>query len=137
MKAERLVLASLLVSTLAACSSAGRPPADSASEAAYPAGNTVQAQAPRGQQLRFALASGTYHCEHEQSVDVQRDGADPNLLHLGWDGQQYGLTRQDSTSGLPRFEDRSHGLLWIDLPWKSVLLDTSNGLPLANECKPI
>ena len=136
MKAERLVLASLLISTLAACSSAGRPQLDTATEPGYTGTDSI-VQAPAGQQLSFALASGTYHCEHEQNVEVQRDAVDPNLIRINWDGRQYGLTRHDSYSGLPRFEDRGNGLLWIDLPWKSVLLDTSNGQPLANECKPI
>ena len=135
MKAKRLVLASLLVTTLAACSSSGRPRLDTAADAGLTATDSG-AQAPAGRQLRFALASGTYRCEHEQKVEVERDAADPNLIRISWDGRQYGLTRRNSYSGLPRFEDLGNSLLWIDLPWKSVLLDSSSGQPLANECKP-
>ena len=137
MKAETLVLASLLATSLAGCTSAGRPYLGTGIESDHSTSVVQVQKGPADQQLRFVLASGTYHCELEQSVDVQRDAVDPRLLRIGWDGRQYGLTRSDSYSGLPRFEDRDHGLVWIDLPWKSVLLDASSGQPLANECKPI
>lgn len=112
---------------LAACAST-EPPS--------PAAMTRQNVNRTGQsQLRFQLASGTYHCELGHKVDVQREANDPDRLQLSWQGNHHTLRRVDSKSGLPRFEDRKNGLLWIDLPWKSVLLDANSGRPLANECK--
>lgn len=86
-------------------------------------------------QLQLKLASGTYRCELGQKVDVQRDARDADLIKINWKGKRLTLQRLDSTSGLPRFEDRLNGLVWIDLPWKSVLMDAKSGHPLANECK--
>lgn len=88
-----------------------------------------------GQQLQFKLASGVYRCESGQNVQIQRDTINSNLIEISWQGNRRTLLRYDSTSGLPRYEDRQHGLLWIDLPWKGVLMDARSGRPLANECK--
>lgn len=88
-----------------------------------------------GKQLNFRLASGVYGCELGRKVEIQRDVRYANSIELNWQGSRYTLQRYDSTSGLPRYEDRKNGLLWIDLPWKGVLMDTNSGQPLANECK--
>ena len=87
------------------------------------------------QQLSLKLASGVYRCNENLRVEVQRDPRRTNQITLNWQGRRHTLQRYDSESGLPRYEDRQNGLVWIDLPWKSVLMDSDNGRPLANECK--
>ncbi len=121
----RFVLAAL-AATLAAC--ATPPPATSGAR-------HEGAQSPPPQQLQFKLASGVYRCELDRKVEIERDARNSNLIRINWQGNRHTLQRYDSTSGLPRYEDRDNGLLWIDLPWKSVLMDVNSGRPLANECK--
>ena len=115
----------VLSGMLAACSTTG-------SQQTTDAARQVSAKGRQNQQLKFQLASGVYRCELGQSVEIQRNA---NLIELNWQGNRHTLQRYDSSSGLPRYEDRQNGLLWIDLPWKSVLMDSNNGRPLANECK--
>jgi hypothetical protein len=114
------VLAGLLVG----CSTTGQPTASAGD------GSRVHPQ-----QLKFQLASGVYRCELGRRVEIQRDVRNANLIGLNWKGTDFQLQRYDSASGLPRYEDRQHGLLWIDLPQKSVLIDVNSGQQLANECK--
>lgn len=94
-------------------------------------------QAPQNQQLDFELRSGHYQCELGHRIDVQRGTREQGSMQIGWQGKRYNLARDPSSSGLPRYEDRSNGLVWIDLPWKGVLLDGRTNKPLANECKTV
>lgn len=118
----RRSLPPLLLSVLAV-GCASRP----AAVAELPAAGTPQ--------MQFALGSGTYRCENGVRVDVQRETPLPGMLGLVWKGGSYRMQRNASSSGLPRFEDAESGLVWIDLPWKSVLLDGRSGRPLASECR--
>ena len=90
-------------------------------------------------QLELRLSSGSYRCEHKVRVLVDREIRDRVTYRviIGWNGNSYRLERDPSSSGLPRFEDSSSGLVWIDLPWKGLLLDGKSNKPLANECRPV
>jgi len=93
--------------------------------------------AAQNAQLELKLASGTYRCEQGVRIKVERETRDRvnQRIHLAWNGSTYRLERNFSYSGLPRFEDKANGLVWIDLPWKGMLLDAANGKPLVNECR--
>ena len=123
-----IVAVSATCGLLGACATTAPAPQDSASA-------RNQSQDKSRQQLNFKLSSGTYRCDLGQQVEIQRDPRNANALKLAWQGSHYTLQRYESDSGLPRYEDRAKGLLWIDLPWKSVLMDANSGRPLANDCK--
>ncbi len=93
--------------------------------------------AQKNAQLELKLASGTYRCEQGLRVQVVREIRDRvnTRINLVWNGNSYRLERDFSYSGLPRFEDAYNGLVWIDLPWKGMLLDGKTSKPLANECR--
>lgn len=88
-------------------------------------------------QFEFALPSGDYRCERGERLQLQREMANAvnHRIQLAWNGGNYQLERDPSYSGLPRFEDTASGLVWIDLPWKGLLLDGRTHKPLANECR--
>ena len=88
-------------------------------------------------QFEFALPSGDYRCEQGVRLALRREmqGRINHRVQLDWNGRHYQLDRDPSYSGLPRFEDTASGLVWIDLPWKGLLLDGRTQAPLANECR--
>lgn len=86
-------------------------------------------------QLEFELRSGNYQCELGHKIDVKRGSREQASMQISWKGKHYNLARDPSKSGLPRYEDRKNGLVWIDLPWKGMLLDGRTNKPLANECR--
>jgi hypothetical protein len=106
----------------------------------YQPSASARDEAPRAvqakqQQLNYQLASGVYGCEFGETLEIQRLAGPANRIQVSWQGKRHTLQRYDSFSGLPRYEDRDNGLLWIELPWKGVLMDVNSGRPLANECK--
>jgi hypothetical protein len=94
--------------------------------------------ASQNRQLELKLASGPHNCEHKVRIQVEREIRDRvnQRITIGWNGNRYRLERDPSYSGLPRFEDSASGLVWIDLPWKGLLLDGKTNKPLVNECRP-
>ena len=86
-------------------------------------------------QLDLDLPSGVYRCEEgTKQLGVERVRQDSDKVVVRWEGKRYTLARDVSFSGLPRYEDRQNGLLWVDLPWKSVLLNTKTERPMAADC---
>ncbi len=118
---QRLILASLPL-LMAACSTVPETSVVSAPSSGEP------------QQMEFKLASGRYDCNAGEVVYVRRDQKDSNRVDVRWKGRKAALKRNPSASGLPRFESPRSALVWIDLPWKSYLLDQKSGKPLASEC---
>ncbi|THF62041.1 hypothetical protein [Pseudothauera rhizosphaerae] len=124
--AQRVTMAAVAL-LAAACAT---KPVDTPSVVEVPQGTTDG-------QLEFKLAGGNYACDQGVRVGVERehDGAKNHRVAVNWKGKRHVLERDPSYSGLPRFEDNRSGLVWIDLPWKSVLLDGRTHKPLATECK--
>jgi len=122
-----VVVASVLV--LSSCAS--QAPAPGAAD------STDKPIPHRNGQLDLALASGSYACEMGKRVQVERDYRERvnYRIRLGWNNKDYLLERDNSYSGLPRFRHRDSGLVWVDLPWKSVLLDGKTNKPLVSECR--
>lgn len=113
---------------LSACSSTRAPDA---------VVSRAESPAYRDGQFHFQLASGRYQCDHGETLRIERELRDQsnNRIQLDWRGSLYHLERDPSQSGLPRFEDSHSGLVWIDLPWKGLLLDGRSHKPLANDCR--
>lgn len=103
-----------------------------------PGSQPKSSQASQNPQLELALKSGIYTCEQKIRIKVERKNLQGlnRYVDIVWDGNSYRLERDRSYSGLPRFEDAAGDLVWIDLPWKSLLLDNKTGKPLASECRP-
>lgn len=131
---RRLSLPVLLATSLALASCATEPQAPSATAGANPG---EPAYTTRNGQIDLALASGTYNCELGVNIKLEREYQEQvnARIKLDWRGVQHRLERDPSHSGLPRFRDKGGRLVWVDLPWKGMLLDGRTNKPLANECR--
>lgn len=79
------------------------------------------------------LVTGTFACEMGNRVEINADGE--KHLNLVWQGRIYKMAAVSTSTGALRFENQSDGLVWIQIPSKSMLLNAKIGRQLANECK--
>ncbi|CAK7028711.1 hypothetical protein CUZ56_00835 [Saezia sanguinis] len=81
------------------------------------------------------LHVGKMACAEGVSFNISRADAN-NELDLNWKGRQYTLRRVQTSSGAFRYEDPASGMVLIQIPAKSLLLDAKIGQRLADECNP-
>mgnify|MGYP006300239755 CR=1 FL=1 len=76
-------------------------------------------------------------CEFGQTLSVAGDHRTDNAIHVLWRGRVYPMERVRTSTGAHRFEHGQSGLVWIDIPTKSMLLDARRGTPVVNDCKVV
>ncbi len=83
----------------------------------------------------IAFEAGEYKCELGRSVNIRGITPDRLSVNLNWGRKDYTMLAVSTSSGALRYEDNASGLVWIVIPAKAMLLDTSKGKQLANECR--
>lgn len=76
-----------------------------------------------------------YSCDHGQKITLYRNPGDPDFIAMRWQKHSMRMRRVTTSTGAERFENRRHGMLWIGIPSKGMLLDSKKGQQLANECR--
>jgi hypothetical protein len=80
------------------------------------------------------LIAGRFNCELNNKVDIKM-GDGQRHIDLTWKGRVYVMLPVATSTGALRFEDRDSGMIWIQIPAKSMLLNSKRGEQVANECK--
>jgi hypothetical protein len=76
-----------------------------------------------------------YACELGNKITIYSSADDGNSIVMRWKNRLTRLTREATTTGAQRFENKLAGLIWIGIPSKGMLLDSKVNRQLANECK--
>ena len=115
---------------LAACSSTSVPVSDT-----KPALSQIS-NAPAAGRPAWAtqLVTGDFNCELGNKVELRMDGRATDGATLVWKGNSYMMNPVGTTTGAVRLENKSEGLVWIQIPAKSMLLNSKIGQQLANGC---
>ena len=79
--------------------------------------------------------SSFYQCDLGDKMTVYKNAADDSYVNLRWHNKVYRLSRQQTSTGAERYENKSDGLVLISIPSKSMLFDSKKGRQLANECR--
>ena len=76
-----------------------------------------------------------YACELNNKLTIYTNDGDDSHIALRWKTRLHRLARVGTTTGALRFENQAHGITWIGIPSKGILLDSKLGRQLANNCQ--
>ncbi|SFG25415.1 hypothetical protein SAMN05518865_11011 [Duganella sp. CF458] len=150
----------LITACAMACAAATAAPLATAAEsaaAAQPAAKAITAKKPASKKAKAAKAAGaagavgaaaavsesslaehkatSYACELGNKITIYSNADDSNSIVMRWKNRLHRLTREATSTGAQRFENKIAGLIWIGIPAKGMLLDSKVNRQLANECK--
>jgi len=79
--------------------------------------------------------TGHMKCELGNSVTVTSDPQFSSRYIVQMKRMTYYMTRVETTTGAVRLEDHQAGAMWLQLPHKSMLMNTKLGQRMADECQ--
>lgn len=77
---------------------------------------------------------GTAECEFKQHVRLQAVNGQPGHFELEFKKARYTLTPEPTSTGAVRLEDRKAGIVWLQIPAKSMLLNAKLGRREVDGC---
>ncbi|MFN9708349.1 MAG: hypothetical protein ACK53K_08285 [Burkholderiales bacterium] len=89
------------------------------------------------QQLEIAarVLTGPSHCEFRQQVHVQPVEGLPGQFRVNFKNLSYQMVPEETTSGAVRLMDKKAGVVWIQIPSKSMLMNSKLGQRLIDNCQ--
>lgn len=85
--------------------------------------------------IALRVQTGRVPCELGQVVSILSDSVAPGHFRLELGKLRYRLAPIETTTGAIRLEDKSAGVVWLQLANKSMLLDHRRGRRIADECR--
>jgi hypothetical protein len=144
--APRLPRAALALATLSfllagAAQGAGDAPAakGSAAKKTAPAAAkpTAEVNEP-ATEAQLAVASrvltGDAACEFKQTIAVEPVAGHAGHFNLTFKKVTYRMVPQETTTGAVRLEDKKNGMVWIQIPAKSMLMNSKIGQRVVDDC---
>lgn len=77
---------------------------------------------------------GTAECEFKQNVHLSAIEGKPGHFELKHKKARYTLTPEPTSTGAIRLEDRQAGMVWLQIPAKSMLLNARQGRREVDGC---
>jgi hypothetical protein len=138
---------------MTAALAASAPAADVPAKAAKPSSAAVAAQQRADKAKGMALATETVQriseaqlqiadrvltgeavCEFKQVVHIDRIDSRPGHFRLSHKKAVYTLVPEETSTGALRLEDKKAGIVWLQIPSKSMLMNARIGQRIADGC---
>lgn len=95
---------------------------------------SAHALSSRQQSIARTVQTGAFSCAFGIKVSIAPDSRMKGRFVLGSGNKRYTLYPVPTTNGAVRLEDNSAGIVWLQLPGKSMLVSQKEGRRIADEC---
>ena len=87
-------------------------------------------------QLHMAsrVLTGSADCEFDQRVSVLPLDSQPGWFTVAHKNMRYRMLPQETQTGAVRLEDKASGMVWLQIPSKSMLMNARLGQRLVDSC---
>ena len=85
-------------------------------------------------QVADRVLTGDAHCEFNQKVSVLPIKGKPGHFHVGFKKAVYTMVPEETTTGAVRLEDKKAGIVWLQIPAKSMLMNHKIGQRMVDGC---
>ena len=128
-----------LAATTAFASDTQKPakakPAAAKSEAKPAAEASTQGVSAAQLAIADRVLTGNAQCEMNQQVSVHAIEGKPGHFKVSFKNASYTMVPEETTTGAVRLEDKHAGVVWVQIPAKSMLLNAKAGQRMVNDCR--
>ncbi len=80
------------------------------------------------------VLTGDAACEFSQMVNVEPIAGKPGHFRLRFNKASYTMIPEDTSTGAVRLEDKKAGMVWLQIPSKSMLMNAKAGQRVVDGC---
>ncbi len=84
--------------------------------------------------LSSRVLTGTAQCEFNQSVSVDAMLDKPGHFRVAFQKATYTMTPRETSTGAVRLEDQRNGIVWLQIPVKSMMMNHKVGQRMVDGC---
>ena len=95
---------------------------------------TVAALSPAQMEIASRVLVGKADCEFSQQVQVEPAEGKPGHFKVSYKNQNYEMVPQETTTGAVRLQDKRNGVMWLQIPSKSMLMNDKIGQRMVDSC---
>ena len=111
-----------------------RQRADDVAKGLALATETVEAISAGQLDVAARVLTGPADCEFNQRVAVQPVDGQPGHFTVTHQGKHYRMLPRETTTGAVRLEDPVNGIVWLQIPAKSMLMNARRGQRMVDGC---
>ena len=120
--------------TAKATPAASRRQADNTAKGLALATATVEAISAGQLDVAARVLTGAADCEFNQRITVLALDGQPGYFTVSHQGRHYRMLPRETSTGAVRLEDPANGVVWLQIPAKSMLMNARRGQRMVDSC---